>query len=393
MQKSRSRRACATLSPAMMDAKQVLWSVCHFFASLYHECLMNENRIYYFDFIRVYLAVIVFYHHSAISFGASGGWYYISESVSEIAKSLLSVNMGIDQSYFMSLFFFMSAYLLPGTFDKKGLKSFIKDRIKRLVVPLLLFCFVLHPLLNLWIRGKWGNPGLGPMWFVFTLLVFEAIYVSYRCMKLRHPHIRRTYRSWIAIPLFILITGVVAFTIRIWFPIGYDFFGLQFGYYTLYISMYMLGIIAYRKRLLDKLSMRKGYMWMAAVVFLLIPSLIYVGISTPDFQNLLCGGGNFFALYYAIWESMMCVGICYFLLVFGRSYLNRPNPGLKKLSDISFSFYIIHPFIVVGCVFAAEIIPVSPIMRLIIVCFAGIPFCFIAAAGFRYVLKRFGIKV
>lgn len=354
---------------------------------------MKGDRIYYFDFIRVYLEIIVFYHHSAISFGASGGWYYISESVSEVAQSLLSVNMGIDQSYFMSLFFFMSAYLLPATFDRKGLKPFVKDRILRLGIPLLLFYFVLHPLLNLWIRGKWGSPGFGPMWFVFTLLIFESMYVVYRCVKLSHPHIRYTYKSWIVIPLFILLTGLIAFIIRLWFPIGSDFFGLQFGYYSLYVAMYFLGIVAYRKRLLDKLSMHEGYLWIVIVAFLLIPSLMYVGMTTPDFLNLLNGGMNIYALYYAVWESMMCVGMCYFLLSFGRSYINTPRPMIHRLSNISYSFYIIHPFVLVGCVFAVELLPVSPLLRLLIVCVVGIPLCFIVATVFQYILKQFGIKV
>ena len=56
-------------------------------------------------------------------------------------------------------------------------------------------------------------------------------------------------------------------------------------------------------------------------------------------------------------------------------------------------YYIIHPFVLVGCVFAAELLPVSPLLRLLIVCVFGIPSCFIVATGFQYILKQFGVKV
>ena len=91
---------------------------------------MNRTRFYYLDLLRVFLTMLVFYHHSAVAFGASGGWYYISkETTTGLTQGLLSASMGIDQSYFMSLFFFISAYLMPFSFDRKGMKSFIYDPV------------------------------------------------------------------------------------------------------------------------------------------------------------------------------------------------------------------------------------------------------------------------
>ena len=118
---------------------------------------MNRTRFYYLDLLRVFLTMLVFYHHSAVAFGASGGWYYISkETTTGLTQGLLSASMGIDQSYFMSLFFFISAYLMPFSFDRKGMKSFICDRLNRLGIPLLIYSFLVNPLLIYWIYGVWG---------------------------------------------------------------------------------------------------------------------------------------------------------------------------------------------------------------------------------------------
>ena len=38
----------------------------------------------------------------------------------------------INQSYFMCLFFFISAYFIPSSVDKRGPTVFLKDRFKRL---------------------------------------------------------------------------------------------------------------------------------------------------------------------------------------------------------------------------------------------------------------------
>lgn len=118
---------------------------------------MNRTRFYYLDLLRVFLTMLVFYHHSAVAFGASGGWYYISkETTTGLTQGLLSASMGIDQSYFMSLFFFISAYLMPFSFDRKGMKSFIYDRLNRLGIPLLIYSFLVNPLLIYWIYGCMG---------------------------------------------------------------------------------------------------------------------------------------------------------------------------------------------------------------------------------------------
>ena len=53
----------------------------------------------------------------------------------------------LNQSYFMSLFFFISGYFTPSSFDRKGRHAFVYDKLKRLGIPFLGFTFVLGPLL------------------------------------------------------------------------------------------------------------------------------------------------------------------------------------------------------------------------------------------------------
>ena len=45
------------------------------------------------------------------------------------------------------------------------------------------------------------------------------------------------------------------------------------------------------------------------------------------------------ALFYALWEPVMCVGICYFLLAYGKAHWNKPMPLVQKLSTDSYAVY------------------------------------------------------
>ncbi|NJK93881.1 MAG: acyltransferase family protein [Bacteroidales bacterium] len=48
----------------------------------------------------------------------------------------------------MSLFFFISAYFVPASYDKKGASKYFTDRLMRLGIPLLVYIFILHPVIT-----------------------------------------------------------------------------------------------------------------------------------------------------------------------------------------------------------------------------------------------------
>lgn len=352
-----------------------------------------KSHIYYIDLLRVFLTILVFYHHAAISFGASGGWfYYAKEGFSDSLRGIFSINMAIDQSYFMSLFFFISAFLMPRSYDKKGARLFIKDRVNRLVIPLMIYFFVINPLLIYFIWGKGWGFGLGPMWFVFTLILFEASYVIYRSLIKKGIRFNWQFPGIFPIICFILLMGFSAFAVRLVIPTGTDIMGLQLGYFPLYIGMYFLGLVAYRNDWLNALKMVNGYIWVTVVLFIVIP-LFLLALKDCTDGNLLSGGWNQFAFAYALWEPVTCVGICYFLLVFSRTHLNRKWRFIEWLSKNTYAFYIIHPVILVGCTFMAESLPFSPLGRFAAVLVVGIPLCFVIGNLFKRAMDFLGINV
>ena len=99
----------------------------------------------------------------------------------------------------------ISAYFVPGSYDRKGAGRFLKDRLIRLGIPLAIYSWIMSPLLVYVVIAREGRrslpwwhylPGLkyfeavigsGPLWFVETLLIFSVVYVAWRLVARSRP--------------------------------------------------------------------------------------------------------------------------------------------------------------------------------------------------------------
>ena len=208
------------------------------------------GRLLFVDNIRVFLTILVMLHHLMIIYAGSGGWLYYEGRQDEIAAALGDWFCAINQSYFMGLFLLISAYFVPGSYDRKGAAKFLKDRLIRLGIPLVLYSWVIRPLfvylalvrpvalsssLWNWYRFSYfrdyGIIGGGPLWFIETLLIFSLAYVLWRLVSDRRParatagqplQTRPFPSSWDII-LFGLGLAAATFLLRLWFPVNESF--------------------------------------------------------------------------------------------------------------------------------------------------------------------------
>ena len=105
----------------------------------------RKNRLAFIDNIRIGLIILVIAHHVGQAYGPTGGWWaYQEPEKADWLGSFFTVN----RSFFMSLFFFISGYFMPGAFDRKGPKHFLTDRFRRFGVPLMLFFLVIIPIMH-----------------------------------------------------------------------------------------------------------------------------------------------------------------------------------------------------------------------------------------------------
>ena len=110
--------------------------------------VIPSQKIYYLDHVKLVLTVLVILHHTFVAYGAPGGWYYKQAATDLHVVLPLTVLVSTNQSFFMGLFFLLSAYFIEPSLKRKGTAVYLKDRFIRLGIPLLFYSFILSPIVN-----------------------------------------------------------------------------------------------------------------------------------------------------------------------------------------------------------------------------------------------------
>ena len=354
-------------------------------------------RLFYIDNIRVFLTILVLLFHVMIIYAGTGSWLYTEGRQDEITSLIGAWFIAVTQAYFMGLFLFISAYFVPGSYDRKGAGRFLKDRMIRLGIPLVIYSWIIDPLLGyilkVWLQGSrmltWNDffghfrdgslIGSGPLWFVETLLIFSLVYTLWRSITRDRP-VNSTGESKfprsVSIALLALVLGVAGFLIRLWLPIGYNFkpLNLQFPFFAQYIALFILGLIAYRRSWLSGLPDKQGRAWFVIAIVLIIffPLLAIAGGSPEPFA----GGWHWQAFAYSLWESFLCLGMCIGLIYIFRRYTNRQGVLARYLSPNAYTAYLIHGPVITILALAARDVALHPLLKWGLLSLTAIPLCF-----------------
>jgi len=115
-------------------------------------------RLLFIDNIRWVMIMLVLSMHAAVTYSNHGSWYYNEHVPLSRPEDLgfLTYQFFL-QSFFMGLLFFVAGYFVPGAYEKKGPRRFLKDRAFRLGWPSLLYVFVLQPLTGYYAAGQLGR--------------------------------------------------------------------------------------------------------------------------------------------------------------------------------------------------------------------------------------------
>lgn len=356
----------------------------------------SRARIFFLDHLRASLTILVVLHHLALIYGASAAFYYLEPPKGDALASLvLLAFVLINQGYFMGFFFLISGYFTPGSYDRKGPAVFLKDRLLRLGIPLLVFVFVLGPLASIglyyWadLKGPFiaNYPtliGVGPIWFVEMLVFFCLGYVLWRLVaRERHQPTEGVFGtpSYCAVGLFILALAVASYLMRIVVPLGvtipiFDFPTL--AYLPQYVSFFILGAIAFRRNWFATISGsmgRTGFI-VAGVATLVLFPLAFVSSTA---EATFVGHGTFPSAIYALWDSTFSVGMCLGLITLFRRFFNCQGKLGRFLSRNAYAVYIIHSPIIVLLALGLRGIHLENLLKFALAALIGVPLCFALA--------------
>jgi hypothetical protein len=371
-----------------------------------NETNQNENeittqilpaRLHYLDNLKVFLTWLVVTHHIASAFGAagSGSWVFIVGINDNSFRTYLGKFLQVNQAFFMPLFFFISGYFSPSSYDKRSSmhthisiesikRMYLLDKWKRYGRPAVWFTFVAAPLLLIfcqWYMGKKYFYIALPMqcWFLYWLLFFNLAYGNVRkCQEYDAPQRRiqetdaihsnndnRTLSSSannqelrkMPGPLkrtFVYGAGVcggVMFLVMIMLGVAPTILGaptllagmpIVKGSLVNNILFFGAGIVAQKHKWLEhdlkpQLGMKCTYLYFLVLVEMVVMTIITV---TPEnwqvaytFQTIVAG--------------MFCVDASVALLVLFQEYLNFENQWSRKLSSAAYGVYVYHPIFII----------------------------------------------
>lgn len=328
------------------------------------------QRELYIDRLRSVMTVFVVLHHTAITYGAPGGWFYYELKPSaKISSLLLTLFVATNQAYFMGFFFLLAGYFTPGSLERKGYGEFVRDRALRLGLPLLAFIFGLGPLtaaLVTWAEGKgfwatcrwlWNHSVIinGPLWFTQALLMFSLGYCAWRALfgmsltnSPRKPKRVPPFHIWL---IHAVGVGLAALAIRQFVPTGKNIFGLQLGYFASYIFLFAVGISAWRHDWLRQLEWRHVKFWIVLLLIALacFPIAIFTAMAQFGPGKANFGGGHSWpAIFYAMWEPFVAWGLISAWLLCFRRWMNTASTFWSWLNRRAYAVYILHPPVLVG---------------------------------------------
>lgn len=299
----------------------------------------------------------------------------------------MTLFVAVNQSFFMGFFFFLSAYFIKPSYDKKGVARFIKDRLIRLGIPLIFYSFILGPIMNylVYYFGKSHHITLiqflsgyddwidfGVLWFVAALLLFTLLYVAWREISKSWDNKATTTLSLGKVMAFAAMLGVISFLVRLIFPIGWILqpVGFQLGHFTQYVALFIAGILASKYNWLMGITYKQGKR-AALIAFLLVIiifPLFYVLLTTLKFpSSWFSGGFHWPALLYAMWEQLTGIAIITALIGIGKQALNRESLLWSKLSRYTFAVYIFHPVVIISLALMLSNWNIEPAVKLLIV--------------------------
>jgi glucan biosynthesis protein C len=355
------------------------------------------DRIFFADHLRAALVILVVLHHLAVIYAANTSFYYVEPAYTDrLALVVLVLFELINQAYFMGLFFFLSGYFTPGSLERKGSGRFLKDRLLRLGIPLLVFMFVLNPIAAMGINYvpatltglttplTWQQYpkliGIGPLWFVLMLLFFDigyAIWWAVRGKRATGPESEPGPPSYRAIVAFILALALSSYLIRIVWPLGtYVLSFPTLAYLPQYLSFFVLGTVAFHRGWLRTIPASMGKVGLAMALgasLILFPLALLTGGA-----NFL-GGGHWQSAAYALWDSTLAVGWSLALITFFRARLNRTGWLGTLLSRHSYTVFITHAPLITFLAIALRNLQLEHLLKFGLVAIIAVPLCFAVA--------------
>jgi surface polysaccharide O-acyltransferase-like enzyme len=370
-----------------------------------HPNKPKKIRLFFADHLRAALVILVVLHHVAMVYGGIQPFYYLEPPASLPAFLVPMAFVLLNQGWFMGALFLLAGYFTPGSYDRKGAGTYLKDRLIRLGIPMVVFYFVLSPISGIgyflmsgdtagltWDAFWSAYPdliGLGPLWFVAMLLIFDFGYVGWRLLVKKQTSNSATESSaptYLGVGIFVLALALVSYLVRIVIPLGKSVLDFPtLAYLPQYLSFFVIGTIAYRRDWLRRLPGRMG---IVGFVVAMLASFTLFALGFVSFLKALenaapqippWGFGTWQSAVYALWDSIFAVGMTMAAITFFRRFFNKQSGFGTFLAQQSYTVYVIHIPVVVFLAYALRGVDIGSLLKFGLASLMVLIACFMVA--------------
>ncbi|MBI5584546.1 MAG: acyltransferase family protein [Deltaproteobacteria bacterium] len=336
------------------------------------------------DNIRYLMVVLVVVHHSVGAYAIVAPHWIVHDTNTfgaDIIRELLD-------GFMMPVLFFAAGYFALPSLEKKGPWKFVKDKVKRLLVPWALVVLIILPLVlydqpvkpvrpfwKYWlsylssfeVQLRFTQAPVVPTtqaiyWFISLLFAFFLLFALICALTGRcqggaiFPAARKStsgHSALVALVVFGVLISDVYFILLLfvpdssWFTL-YMFLEFQVTRLVMFAGYFAFGVYAQsRGWFADGKPLGSLTWWGALSLGLAIAYLVFgqaMFADTAGTADLTVG----YLLIFAFLRSFILLSLLVILVSFGVRYWNNASGLGRQLAAASYNIYLVHFFIVVA---------------------------------------------
>lgn len=296
--------------------------------------------------------------------------------------------------FLIALLFLVAGLLTPASYDRKGARRFVTDRLLRLGVPFVTYVFVVQPTLVYGLEHPLGDaPGsywdeylgaerqidTGPLWFVGVLLIYSLGYAGWRRAIRRHVVRRITLKT---LTLTAVVVAPTSFAIRLMYPYGSEsgISDLNLWEWPACVAVFGIGIVGselgWRDGVPDDLARRCRMLTLPAVVAMATLLLLAGAFNAVDDA---LGGWHWLAGVFVVVEAVLTVFGSVWMLSAAQHGLSRRYRWTPALSRSAYAAFMLQTAILLALALALRPVELPAEIKAPLVAAGGICASFGAA--------------
>jgi glucans biosynthesis protein C len=360
-------------------------------ATAQQSSLRNRRHVGWVDNLRVAVIAGVIVVHTATGYVIDlAGWYYDDErDVTSVWSAVLTVPAVLGALFLLGPLFFVAGWFSERALSRRGPGAFVRGRVLRLGVPLVVFVLVLQPLTD-YLGNIWDERGsfvfyleqteVGAMWFVAALLAFS---VAYAVLRRAHPQTRRAQPDGRLIVLAVVAIAVSSFLVwQVWPLTEEAVLNLKFAEWPQGAVLFALGVLAAEAGWVDDpppLARVRRFGWTALAGLVAFVALFAFGVSSgADDLGPTVGWPT---MATAVLNGLVAVtGTVWFVVWFAARRRDH-GPLVGAAARGSYATYVLHSLVVTLLMLAFAPLALTAWPKFLLVAAVAVPVCFAIGYG------------